>query len=150
MEVPDCGQPQKLTTVNQVPEVGPHVTSDGVRLQFHDSHVPCDKCHGRHRLVRRWLPFRGVDILMGANDGVNDCLLADLSLPELCEPPLGATILVSSSPPIPSSIKTGAGTCAVLSQCSTMHGPDLLRHVEVDGGTRGDSGVVPSPCPSLG
>ena len=76
MEIPDCGPPKTLTIVHQVPELGPQVVSDGVRLQVHDGNVPCDKHHGGHGLVSRWLPFRGVDILMGLNDFVNGCSIS--------------------------------------------------------------------------
>ena len=56
-----------LTIMHQVPEMGPHVVSDGVRLQVHDSHVPCDERHGGQGLILGWLPFRGVDVLMGSD-----------------------------------------------------------------------------------
>ena len=65
MEGPNCRPPKVLTIVQQVPEMGPRVFSDEVRLQVHDSHVPCDESHGGQGLILGWLPFRGVDLLMG-------------------------------------------------------------------------------------
>ena len=64
MVVSDCRPPKMLTIMHQVPKMGPHVVSDGVRRQVHDSHVPCDKSHRRHGLILVWLPFMGVDVFM--------------------------------------------------------------------------------------
>ena len=72
-------------------------------------------------------------------------VLADLNLPEVFEPPLGASIL-PSSPSISSSVIANAwGVCSPILVLDPH--PDLFLCVEVDGGTGGSIGVLPSPGP---
>ena len=66
-------------------------------------------------------------------------VLADLSLPEVLEPPLGAMILPSYSPSVSSSVMVMAGVCEVLTWCSTMFRTccsmsRLMEALEVAGG----------------
>ena len=73
MVVPDCGPPEMLTIIYQVPEMDPHVVPDGVRLHIHEGYVPYDKSHGRHGLILGGLPFSGVNVLMGPYYYVYSC-----------------------------------------------------------------------------